>query len=102
MYVLWCSALGTRQYIDGQHDGVLSQLRELERAMEKGMKNELKRFEKDVMIFLEDRSHELTESAVGKIHFRCISCDQYTNTVTGPSTLLFQKAVGLPQPVREG
>lgn len=65
----------------------------------KALKTELRRFEKDMMNYLDEVStsgggkHQ-HETNVGRIHFRCIACDQPMQTMTGPSTNAFQSATG--------
>ena len=86
-----------RNYTDNRIEELLLKLRELERALERGMKSELKRFERDVIMFMEQangQDHGSGDAAVGKIHFRCLSCDQQVNNLQGPSTLLYARAVG--------
>ena len=76
----------TRAYVDGKYDDLLKKLKQLEKAMAKALKTELKQFERDVMVFLEDsrkEMHNISEAAVGKIHFRCLSCDQVTGSQHG-------------------
>jgi hypothetical protein len=94
------SAAQGRNYTDSRVEELLLKLRELERALEKGMRSELKRFERDVLVFMEaqglgggggDHSHD---AAVGKIHFRCLSCDQTVANLQGPASLLYSRAVG--------
>jgi hypothetical protein len=93
------TATTSRNYTDNRIEELLIKLRELERALEKGMKSELKRFERDVLVFMEsnnssDHAHGSGDASVGKIHFRCLSCDQHVGNLQGPSSLLYARAVG--------
>jgi len=94
------AAAGGRHYTDNRIEELLLKLRELERALEKGMKSELKRFERDVLVFMESAGQAEHghghggDAAVGKIHFRCLSCDQTVGNLQGPSSLLYARAVG--------
>jgi hypothetical protein len=89
----------TRAYVDQQYGDLLNRLQQLQKAIDKALKVELKRFERDIMVFLEDRAlaqdghRDHTETAMGKIHFRCVSCDQPVASQHGPSTPAFQQAV---------
>jgi len=93
------SAAQGRHYTDNRVEELLLKLRDLERALEKGMRSELKRFERDVLVYLEghglgsggEHGHD---AAVGKIHFRCLSCDQTVANLQGPASLLYTRAVG--------
>ena len=88
----------TRNYTDNRLEELLLKLRELERALEKGMKSELKRFERDVLVFMESQGNQSDshggDASVGKIHFRCLSCDQHVSNLQGPSSLLYARAIG--------
>ena len=97
----------SKGYTDQRADELLMRLRDTERVLEKGMKSELKRFERDVLVFMDSggggngadghnghghgHGHD---AAVGKIHFRCLSCDQTVGNLQGPSSLLYSRAVG--------
>lgn len=93
-----------RNYTDHRIEELLLKLRELERALERGMKSELKRFERDVLVFMESAHGGAggdgnSDAAVGKIHFRCLSCDQHVGNLQGPSSLLYARAVGGSAPI---
>lgn len=86
-----------RNYTDSRLDELLAKLREMEKSLDRGLRSELKRFERDVLVFLEshDGSHQAgSDAAVGKIHFRCLSCDQTVGNLQGPASLLYARAVG--------
>jgi tRNA A37 N6-isopentenylltransferase MiaA len=82
-----------KQYTDLKSEELLNKLNDFEKMLSKLLHTELKKFERDMMIFLEDNKNDHTEASIGKIHFRCITCDQYTNTVSGPTSLLFNKTI---------
>lgn len=61
----------------------------------KDMKNELRRFEKDLMAYITewgDGKSTTSETNAGRIHFRCIACDQPQQSMPGASTNNFKQA----------
>lgn len=113
------AALNTKAeqvYVDTELENLLNRLKELELALAHSMKGELKRFERDVMIYVADQltnsqahgngaaggggggggggvggggsghSHMHSNTAAGKMHFRCLTCDQPRDNVPGAQT----------------
>ena len=83
----------SQEYVDDALNDLQKQFEALKKNLSKNTKNELKRFERDVMVFLEDSKTDNTETSVGRIHFRCVSCDQVTQGQHGPATANFKQAV---------
>lgn len=104
-------------YVDSELEALLAKLRELELALAQSMKGELKRFERDVMIYVADQltnaqpaagagggaggsghssgsHHAHSNTAAGKFHYRCLTCDQPKENVPGPATYRYNKSMG--------
>lgn len=80
-------------------DDLISRFAIVEETIEGSTKTELRKFERDIMLFLDELKDtsdvNLSETAVGKIHFRCLSCDQKIQSQHGPATIDFSQAVAL-------
>jgi len=86
-----------RTYTDNRFDELAMNMRSLEKQLGKDFRNELKRFERDILAFIEattSSAHGTNDASIGKIHFRCLTCDQAVSNLQGPSSLLYAKAVG--------
>ena len=105
-------------YVDTELENLLQRLKDLELALANSMKAELKRFERDVMIYVADQLTNASNlsnaqanananangsgghthgqnTAAGKMHYRCLTCDQPRDNVPGPSTFRYGKAMGV-------
>jgi hypothetical protein len=104
----------TQAYVDTELEALLARMRELELALAQSMKGELKRFERDVMIYVADQLasvsggegggghqhiHSSGNTAAGKMHFRCLTCDQPRESVPGAQTFKYAKSSGHTQSV---
>ncbi len=79
--------LATQGFVDDRMSALAGQLKAMDSNIGKNLKTELKKFERDVIVYVEHARKDLmSDAAAGKIHFRCLSCDQYTPTVNGPAT----------------
>ena len=68
---------------------LLEALTKLRKDQTKQTRNELKKFEKDLLFFMQDKG--MDEVAGGRIHFRCISCDQSAPSEWGHASSLFKQ-----------
>ena len=71
---------------------LLEALTKLRKDQNKQTRNELKKFEKDLLFFMQDKG--MDEVVGGRIHFRCISCDQQAPSEWGHASTMFKQAVG--------
>jgi len=135
-------------YVDSEIAALLARLKDLEQALAAGMKGELKRFERDVMIYVADQMSNAqaaamtgggaagggfgaggggaggggagssggmaggaggiggggggvvggmgggNQTAAGRFHYRCLTCDAPKDNVPGPSTFRYSRAMG--------
>jgi hypothetical protein len=80
-------------------DDLLKQIREAAGALKEHLKKELRRFEKDLIDYVGERggvAAEQTETAIGKVYFRCLTCNQVTGSQHGPHSKAFQSQMGIP------
>lgn len=77
-------------------DDMLKQLKDTANTLREHMRNELKRFEGDLMLYLDERENQkdTTETAIGKVYFRCLTCNQPTQTQHGPHSKYYQYTQG--------
>jgi hypothetical protein len=73
-------------------DDMLRQLKDTANTLREHTRGELKRFESDLMLFLEERerSKDNSETALGKVYFRCLTCNQPTASQHGPHSKHYQ------------
>lgn len=108
------SSFATEQFCNSRFSDLKAQIDKLNRSVKKKVAGELKIFERDLQDYLADelsgldelrqasRDGETTKGAVGRTHFKCLTCDNVIHSVAGPSTEAFKQAtLVLPQPVQE-
>lgn len=80
-------------------DDLIKQIREAAGALKEHLKKELRRFEKDLIDYIGERGgagSDQTETAIGKVYFRCLTCNQVTGSQHGPHSRTFQAQMGIP------
>jgi len=80
-------------------DELVNQVKEAAAALKDHVKKELRRFEKDVIDFVGENvgtQQDNTETAIGKVYFRCLTCNQTTASQHGPHSRMYQAAMGIP------
>jgi len=87
------SSFADRPYVDALVDGVLDKLDAMRKAIAKDQRKELKHFETDLIAFIDDAvgsGSKPGEASAGRVHFRCISCDQPNVSMPGPRSANFR------------
>jgi hypothetical protein len=81
----------TKKEAVAQKDNMLSQIKELASMLKDQMKKELRKFEKDLQGYVQEKGHSGTSSktSLGRMHFKCLCCDQVTASVSGPHSLKY-------------
>lgn len=83
------SSVCSREYAEGLNE----QAREDMLKQKEELEEELRKMEEELRKFL--REQRRSNTALGKIHFRCLTCNAHTQSQPGPSTEAFDESVRL-------
>ncbi len=85
--------------VDDLMSQFLGKVKELEKALNSAMKSELRRFEKDVMRYIQEHAGKggssggpVSGSALASVHYRCLLCQNITSDMSGAQTERYAKS----------
>jgi len=76
--------LASNAYVEDKYCDSLGRMKRMEKGIQKSLVAELKKFERDVLVLLDNQNEQLKSTALGSV--KCVACNQPTNSTAGPKS----------------